>query len=162
MSAITKASPPQLAEVSPENLLVANTYLKCGNLDSVVQSCQLPKEQVTRILAAPEVKRYIDAVYFDTGYRNRNNLASAMDSIIKKKMEELEEAEIGSSKDIAELLQMAHKMRMEELAAAAKLIEAQNKADTIRNQTNIQINETPQGNYGSLVQKILSMENAKS
>ena len=76
----------------------------------------------------------------------------------QKKLQELEEADISSSKDIADLLALSHKMRMDELAAMTKLIEAQTKQETVRNQTNIQINEALPGNYGALVEKIMKMK----
>lgn len=156
MNSVVRASPAEVVDIAPENLLIANSYLKCGNIDAVIQSTGMPREVIARVLSQSEVKRYIDTVFLDTGYRNRNNIAAAMDSIIATKLAELEEAELGSGKDIADLLQMAHKMRMDELAMMAKLEEARAKSDTIKNQTNIQINEGPQGNYGDLVRKILA------
>ena len=82
-----------------------------------------------------------------------------MDTIINKKLEEAEETEMYSNKDLADLLQMAHKMRMDE-------IKAQTDADkvagaTIRTQNNVQINsDVPfgQGNYGALMDKLLKSE----
>jgi hypothetical protein len=78
-----------------------------------------------------------------------------MDSIIDKKMEELEEAEIGSSKDILDILTVAHKMRMEEMKAMVDY-EKLHKAPEIQNQTNVQINEgMGEGNYGRLMKQLL-------
>mgnify|MGYP001161502680 CR=1 FL=1 len=71
-------------------------------------------------------------------------------------MEEAEESEIYSNKDLADLLQMAHKMRMDEIKAQAELEKA--KASSIKTQNNIQVNaEVPfgQGNYGELMKKLL-------
>ena len=71
-------------------------------------------------------------------------------------MEEAEESEIYSNKDLADLLQLAHKMRMDEIKAQAELEKA--KASTIKTQNNIQVNaEVPfgQGNYGELMKKLL-------
>ena len=73
-----------------------------------------------------------------------------------RKMEEAEESEIYSNKDLADLLGMAHKMRMDEIKAQADLEKA--KASNIKSQTNVQINgEVPfgQGNYGELMKKLL-------
>jgi hypothetical protein len=110
---------------------------------------------VVAILNKREVKQYIDTVYLDMGYRNRNNLASVMDDMIASKLEEAVETGIYSKKDLADLLQMAHKMRMDEIKAQAEL----EKATTVRNQTNVQINEGipfGQGNYGKLMEKLLN------
>jgi hypothetical protein len=70
-------------------------------------------------------------------------------------MEELEEAEIGSSKDILDILTMAHKMRMEELKAIIEYEKLGQKTE-IKNQTNVQINEgMGEGNYGRLMKQLL-------
>ena len=107
-------------------------------------------------LAKREVKAYIDQVYLDTGYRNRFKLEETLDVLIDKKLEEADESEIYSSKDLADLLSMAHKMRMDELKAQAEIEKA--KASSIKTQNNVQINaEVPfgQGNYGELMKKLL-------
>lgn len=142
--------------ISPEGLEVANAYLELGNIQSVCVRLKLDEGECSEILAKREVKGYIDQVYLDTGYRNRFKLATALDDLIDRKMEEAEESEIYSNKDLADLLQMAHKMRMDEIKAQAELEKA--KAQNVKNQTNVQINgEVPfgQGNYGELMKKLL-------
>tara|TARA_B100001093_G_C26400779_1_gene831225 strand:- start:98 stop:559 length:462 start_codon:yes stop_codon:yes gene_type:complete len=142
--------------ISPEGLEVANAYLELGNIQSVCIRLKLDEGECSEILAKREVKGYIDQVYLDTGYRNRFKLATALDDLIDRKMEEAEESEIYSNKDLADLLQMAHKMRMDEIKAQAELEKA--KASNIKSQTNVQINgEVPfgQGNYGELMKKLL-------
>ena len=54
------------------------------------------------------------------GYRNKNNIASVLDEMIQSKLEEAQESGVYSSKDLADLLQMAHKMRMDEIKAQAE------------------------------------------
>ena len=142
--------------ISPEGLEVANAYLELGNIQSVCVRLKLDEGECSEILAKREVKGYIDQVYLDTGYRNRFKLATALDDLIDRKMEEAEESEIYSNKDLADLLQMAHKMRMDEIKAQADLEKA--KASNVKNQINIQNNgEVPfgQGNYGELMKKLL-------
>jgi molybdenum cofactor biosynthesis enzyme len=90
------------------------------------------------------------------GYRNRNNIASVLDEVIASKLEEAKESGVYSSKDLADLLSMAHKMRMDEIKAQTELEKAQ--ASNIKTQNNVQINsEVPfgQGNYGKLMEKLL-------
>ena len=90
------------------------------------------------------------------GYRNKNNIATVLDEMIASKLEEAQESGMYSSKDLADLLQMAHKMRMDEIKAQADLEKAQ--SSNIKNQTNVQINEAVpfgQGNYGKLMEKLL-------
>jgi len=142
--------------ISPEGLEVANAYLELGNIQAVCIRLKLDEGECSEILAKREVKGYIDQVYLDTGYRNRFKLATALDDLIDRKMEEAEESEIYSNKDLADLLQMAHKMRMDEIKAQADLEKA--KASNVKNQINIQNNgDVPfgQGNYGELMKKLL-------
>ena len=78
------------------------------------------------------------------------------EKIFAAKLEEAEESGVYSSKDLADLLQMAHKMRMDEIKAQADLAKAE--SGNIKNQTNVQINEAVpfgQGNYGKLMEKLL-------
>jgi len=90
------------------------------------------------------------------GYRNKNNIANVLDEMIHSKLEEAKETGVYSSKDLADLLQMAHKMRMDEIKAQAELEKAQ--GTQVKNQNNIQINEGlpfGQGNYGKLMEKLI-------
>jgi hypothetical protein len=80
-----------------------------------------------------------------------------MDDMIQSKLDEAQETGMYSNKDLADLLQQAHKMRMDEIKAQADL-EKINQTN-IKSQTNVQINEgVPfgQGNYGKLMEKLLN------
>lgn len=148
----------EITTISPEGLEIANCYLQYGNIRAVCDYMMVPENKVVDILNKREVKRYIDTVYLDMGYRNKNNIASLLDEMIQSKLDEAQESGVYSSKDLADLLQMAHKMRMDEIKAMAEIEKAQN-ASSIRNQTNVQINEAlpfGQGNYGKLMEKLLS------
>ena len=142
--------------ISPEGLEIANAYLQLGSVQLVSSHLNIDEAEVSEFLGKREVKAYVDQVFLDTGYRNRFKLGQALDTLIEKKLEEAEESEIYSNKDLADLLQMAHKMRMDEIKAMAELEKA--KSSSIKNQTNVQINsEMPfgQGNYGKLMEKLL-------
>jgi molybdenum cofactor biosynthesis enzyme len=148
----------EITTISPEGLEIANCYLQYGNIRAVCDYMNVAENKVVDILNKRDVKRYIDTVYLDMGYRNKNNIASLLDEMIKSKLDEAQETGVYSSKDLADLLQMAHKMRMDEIKAMAEIEKAQN-ASSIRNQTNVQINEAMpfgQGNYGKLMEKLLS------
>lgn len=147
----------EVTTISPEGLEIANSYLQFGNIRGVVDYLNVPENKVVEVLNKREVKRYIDTVYLDMGYRNKNNIATVLDEMIASKLEEAQETGVYSSKDLADLLQMAHKMRMDEIKAQAELEKAQ--ASNIKSQTNVQINEgVPfgQGNYGKLMEKLLA------
>ena len=147
----------EVTAISPEGMEVANSYLTLGNIKGVCEYLCVPESKVVDILNRREVKKYIDTVYLDTGYRNKNNIGSLLDEMIESKLEEAQESGVYSSKDLADLLQMAHKLRMDEIKAQADIEKAY--ASNIKNQTNVQINEgVPfgQGNYGKLMDKLLN------
>ena len=148
----------EVTTISPEGLEVANAYLQFGNIRAVCEMLAVPENQVVELLNKREVKKYIDTVYLDMGYRNKNNIATVLDEMIQSKLEEAQETGVYSSKDLADLLQMAHKMRMDEIKAQAELLKAE--TTNIRNQTNVQINDAAlpfcQGNYGKLMEKLVN------
>ena len=146
----------ELTTISPEGLEVANSYLTFGNIRAVVEQLGVTENKVVELLNKREVKKYIDTVYLDMGYRNKNNIATLLDEMIESKLDEAKESGVYSNKDLADLLQMAHKMRMDEIKAQAELQKAE--ATSVKSQTNIQVNEgVPfgQGNYGKLMEKLL-------
>ena len=146
----------ELTTISPEGLEVANSYLTFGNIRAVVEQLGVQENKVVELLNKREVKKYIDTVYLDMGYRNKNNIAGLLDEMIESKLEEAKESGVYSNKDLADLLQMAHKMRMDEIKAQAELEKAQ--ATNVKSQTNVQLNAGlpfGQGNYGKLMDKLL-------
>lgn len=135
--------------ISPEGLELANVYLETGSLRTAADQLHISVEKASEVLGRAEVKRYIDSVYMDMGYRNRFKLASLLDEIIDSKLEEARESEVYSSKDLVDIIALAHKMKMEELKA---------EQSEIKHQTNVQINEASpfgSGNYGALMKKLL-------
>ena len=152
------SNPNHLVPISPEGLEIAKVYLETQDINITATRLGIDQLQVAQYLEKPEVKNYVDQVYLNAGYRNRFRLAEIMDQIVERKLTELNEAEVGSSKDILEILQFAHKMRMDELAAQTKL-EA-TRASQVKSQTNIQIN-SPYGdsNYGRLLDQLLNADN---
>lgn len=152
------SNPNHLVPISPEGLEIAKVYLETQDISRTATRLGIDQLQVAQYLEKPEVKNYVDQVYLNAGYRNRFKLAEIMDQIVERKLTELNEAEVGSSKDILEILQFAHKMRMDELAAQTKLEAA--RASNVKQQTNIQIN-SPFGdsNYGRLLDQLLNADN---
>ena len=155
---MTTHLPAETVRISPEALEVANAYLQLNDAREVARELDLDPETVTNILARREVKGYIDSVFFDSGYNNRFLMRRAMDALIKQKFSELEESQTGSTKDIAELLQMSHKMSMDLLDREIQLAKAQ-QATGPQKQVNVQINDSLDGaKYSQLVQKLISGE----
>ena len=143
-------------KMSPEGLEIANSYLEHGSIPVVCAKLGVSENQVSEILNKREIKQYIDTVFLDTGYRNRFKISETLDMLIEKKLEESEETEIYTNKDMADLLQMAHKMRIDEIKAQTDLEKA--KSQTVKTQVNIQDNGSlpfGQGNYGELIKKLI-------
>jgi|TARA_B110000444_G_scaffold256675_1_gene293522 hypothetical protein len=143
-------------KMSPEGLEIANSYLEHGSIPAVASKLRVSQNEVSEVLNKREIKQYIDTVFLDTGYRNRFKLSETLDMLIEKKLEESEETQIYTNKDMADLIQLAHKMRMEEIKAQTEMEKA--KAMTVKTQVNIQDNSgTPfgQGNYGELIKKLM-------
>lgn len=144
--------PAEVLTISPEALQVANCYLTTQSAQAVAENLDIELELVTTILARREVKAYIDQVFFDTGFNNRFRMRDAMDQIIQKKFQELDEADVGSGKDILEILALSHKMTMETLDRQLQLEKL--KSSNLRTQTNIQINEGG-SNYHTLIERLV-------
>ena len=143
-------------KMSPEGLEIANSYLEHGSIPVVCAKLGVSESQVSEILNKREIKQYIDTVFLDTGYRNRFKISETLDMLIEKKLEESDETQIYTNKDMADLLQMAHKMRIEEIKAQTEMEKA--KAQTVKTQVNIQDNSGlpfGQGNYGELIKKLM-------
>lgn len=142
-----------IEKICPEGLEVATAYLEEGQ-DSmaVANKLNLPIEEVDRLLNKREVKVFIDRIFNESGFRNRHRMGELMDTIIAKKLEEMEDSGLGSGKDIVEIMTLAHKMKMDQIAMEIKLMEAKNKTPSV--QINTQINGGDK--YNELLEKILN------
>jgi hypothetical protein len=129
--------------LTPEALDIANAYITYGSAKETADQLQIPEYQIVQLLERNDVKDYITGIYLDRGYRNKHKLGSVLDKMIDAKMEEAEESGIYTSKDLLELLQFAHKMRMDEL-------KNDNTGPTVN------IANFGQGNYGQLMEKLLN------
>lgn len=148
-------TPAETLEISPEALEVANTYLQLQDMDKAADELGMPIEMVSQILGRREVRAYVDNVFMNVGFNNRFKIRAAIDAIIKKKFQELQESDMGSTKDIADLIALSHKMSMEEYDKIIKL--EQLKQANIKNQLNVQINDGvgDGSKYSQLIQSLL-------
>lgn len=144
--------------IQPEGLQIAETYLMLGG-DSkrVSQELGMSIAEVDAQLKKKEVSSYIDRQFNEVGFNNKHRLHGVMDQLINLKLEEIEETGVGTSLDIAELLKLKHKMKMDEIKAQADLLKA-GGANTPTSQTNIQNNISMPGagdeNYMALLGKL--------
>ncbi len=135
--------------ISPEGALVANTYLaNACSLNSTSHELNLPTHEISATLADPMIKKYVNGILCETGFRRMEIIMTKLDELIDKKWQELEEADVGSNKDIAELLALAHKMSME----VVKVLTVDDKPGI---QKNTQFNMYGPGNYGKLMKRLL-------
>ena len=143
--------------IQPEQLEVADKYIACGgSIATTAEELGMTRAEVSTVLSQRPVKKYVDTMFLDAGHMNRFKLAETLEKIITKKLDELEEAEIGSSKDIADLLDLAIKF----YNTLAKLEAVREKKD-IHNQTNVQVNDYGKGNYGKLVEVLANVRTPK-
>ena len=154
---MTTHLPAETIRISPESLEIANCYLQLQDARKVAEQLELDQDLVITTLARREVRGYIDQVFFDTGYNNKFLMRRAMDALIQQKFQELEESGVGSSKDIAELLSLSHKMSMDLLDREIQLEKLKQGAGP-QKQVNVQINETDGSKYGQLIHKLISGE----
>jgi hypothetical protein len=75
----------EITAISPEGLEVANSYLQFGNIKAVSNELRIPEDKIANLLSKRDVKKYIDTVYLDMGYRNRNNIAGVLDEMIARR-----------------------------------------------------------------------------
>lgn len=149
------ATPAEYVQISPEALEVANCYLQTQDIRVVADELALPVDLVTDIMNRREVKAYIDHVFLDSGFNNRYKMRRAMDAIIAKKFAEMEESDMGSSKDIVEIMALSHKMTMDILDRQIKLEQIRAEKATPKSQVNVQINDSGASNYDKLLTKLM-------
>lgn len=118
--------------LSPEALALTEVHLQTLDIQETARQLDMSQEEVALYLRKPEVKRFMDVVFLESGWRNKTKLAGLLDSIIESKLEEAEETGIYSSKDLLDVITQVHKMRMEEIKAS--------KEEVPGSQTNVQIN----------------------
>jgi len=137
-----------LIKIAPENLEVANAYLSTGSALVAANQLGITPDKVYAIIEKTEVKDYMNSVYLDQGYRNRFRLAELLDEVIEKKLEEARDTDMYSSKDLVDILALAHKISEDH--------RKESKTSTNIRQQNVQINAPfGEGNYGKLMEKLL-------
>ncbi len=134
-----------LTRLSPEGFDIANAWLQHGTIAETAKALKVSENSIVTALKEPTIKSYLDSVYLDMGYRNRNRLGALLDRVIDMKIQEAEESEMWTDKDVIDLITLAHKMRMDE-------IKATNNTSTTVNVANF--NEG--SNYGKLMEKLIN------
>lgn len=136
--------------LSPEYIDIANAYLTYGSAKDTAEQLQIAEYEIIKIIERADVKAYINGIYLDRGYRNRNKLGEILDRVIDSKLEEALDSGIYSSKDLLDILAFAHKVRMDEMKAEQS--QGGGSGGTTVNIANI----PGGGNYGVLMEKLLN------
>ena len=145
----------EITVISPEGLEIANHYLSNGSCSiKTAELMDLPIDEVDRYLSKREVRSYIDRLYNESGFRNRDKMGSVWDAILSSKLEELDDTGMGSSKDIVEIMTAMHKFNIDTMNLQLKILEAE-KANAPAVVLNTQNNNYGGDNYNSLLEKIL-------
>ena len=151
MSNITKLSEDKAPQrIQPEELEVADTYVATEfSMKDTAEVLGISKYEVHEILSKRPVKAYLNQCMNEIGHTHMPRLQMLIDKIIDRKLEELDEAEIGSNKDIAELIKLA----IDFTKVRAQFLKEERD---IGKQTNVQINEYGEaGHYRGLMEKLL-------
>jgi hypothetical protein len=160
MNNLPQTAPAEVLQISPENLEVANCFLELQDSQKVADTLDLPIDMVTRILGRQEIKAYVNQVFFEVGFNNRFRMRELMDTLIKKKLQDMQESETGSNKDILDIIALSHKMSMEQLdrEIALEKLKQGNQGSGIKSQVNVQINDGlgDGTKYGALINKLLT------
>jgi len=86
---------------------LANDHLSGMEIEDLSLKYNLPQFRIAEVLELPEIKRYTDKLVANVGYNNRLKRALLLERIIDKKVEEMEDSDIWSRKDIVEILKLA-------------------------------------------------------
>ena len=151
--------PAESVRISPEHLQIADCYLHTQSSQSTASALELGTELVADVLQLPQVRSYIDQVFRDAGFNNRYKLRAALDAVIAKKFQDMELSETGSNKDIADLLALSHKFTMDQLQLELEFLKLQQREHNIKNQVNVQINDSGGSNYQQLINRLLDADN---
>ena len=151
-------TPAEVVQIDPESLEIANAYLSNPSIEEVAEVLGISRDLVVSTMARREVKAYVDGIFFNSGFNNRFRMREALDALIQKKFEEIDESGIGSNKDIAELLALSHKFTMDEYSKLLELRKLENA--NIKNQLNVQINDNGGSNYNKLLENLLNAGNS--
>lgn len=143
--------------MSPEGMEVIDAYVLNGSdVPMTARYLGITEVECRMMLQKPEIRNYINTLFMESGYRNRDKLFSVIDEIIDRKVTDIRtNPEAGSEQDIMDILWKAHKMKMEEMKMLIQLEEAKSKnKGTQHNTQNNIILGSNDVNYVDLIESI--------
>ena len=143
-------------KIQPEAMEVIEQYLYHNrDVNLVANALNTTPTVITDILNKREVRGYLDHLFMESGYRNREKFFTVLDNLLDAKIEELDEAQMGSSMDIMDIMKIYHGMKVKELELSIKLQELQsNSKQSASTINNVQINNS--SGYDKLLDRIIA------
>ena len=143
-------------KIQPEAMEVIEQYLYHNrDVNLVASALNTTPTVITDILNKREVRGYLDHLFMESGYRNREKFFTVLDNLLDAKIEELDEAQMGSSMDIMDIMKIYHGMKVKELELSNKLQELQsNNKQSASTINNVQINNS--SGYDKLLDRIIA------
>ena len=143
--------------MSPEGMMAIEAYLECGNdMAKAASSLQMDEISFRALMRKPEIKNYLNEIFMESGFRNRDKFFGILDTVLTMKMEELDETGMGSDMDIMDILKLMHKMKMDEMKMQIEYEKVkQAKAPVHQNNTQINLAGGKDANYVDLLSRIV-------
>lgn len=148
--------------IQPEAMEVVEAYLRNDrDVNRTAEDLNTTPTVISDLINKREVRSYLDHLFMESGYRNREKFFNILDNVLEAKMEELDEAQMSSSMDIMDILKIYHSMKIKELELSIKLQELQqgSKGQTAKTINNLQINNS--SGYDNLLSRIISGDKKK-
>lgn len=148
--------------IQPEAMEVVESYLRNDrDVNRTAEDLNTTPTVISDLINKREVRSYLDHLFMESGYRNREKFFDILDNVLEAKMEELDEAQMSSSMDIMDILKIYHSMKIKELELSIKLQELQqgSKGQTAKTINNLQINNS--SGYDNLLSRIISGDKKK-
>ena len=147
--------------IQPEAMEVVEAYLRNDrDVNRTAEDLNTTPTVISDLINKREVRSYLDHLFMESGYRNREKFFDILDNVLEAKMEELDEAQMSSSMDIMDILKIYHGMKIKELELSIKLQELQqSKGQAAGTINNVQINNS--SGYDNLLSRIISGDKKK-
>lgn len=141
--------------LQPEAIVVVEQYLRFNrDIDLVAAELNTTPTVIGDILNKREVRGYLDHLFMESGFRNREKFFDVLDNLLDAKIAELDEAQMGSSMDIMDIMKIYHGMKIKELELSIKLQELQSAKQSAGTINNVQINNS--SGYDKLLDRIIA------
>lgn len=143
--------------LQPEAMEVVEAYLRNDrDVNRAAEDLNTTPTIISDLINKREVRSYLDHLFMEAGFRNREKFFDVLDNILDAKIEELDEAQMSSSMDIMDIMKIYHGMKIKELELSIKLQELQQggKGQNAKTINNLQINNS--SGYDNLLSRIIS------